>query len=87
MDKGDVRSKMMDRQFSGYTATQTENGFHVVFHDSQRSPIDITFDNFQEFANKYNRELMSGKIPKLSDEEEILLSLLQMILIPSNTIH
>ena len=78
---------MMDRQFSSYTATQTENGFHVVFHDSQRNPLDITFDNFQEFANKYNKELMSGKTPRLSDEEEVLLSLLQMIFVPSNTIH
>jgi hypothetical protein len=77
----------MDRESSGYTATQTENGFHVVFHDSRRNPLDITFDNFQEFANKYNQELMSGKTPKLSDEEKVLLSLLQMILVPSNTIH
>lgn len=77
----------MDRQFSGYTASQTERGFHVVFHDSQRNPLDVTFDNFQEFANKYNQELMSGNTPKLSDEEEVLLSLLQMMLIPRNTIH
>ncbi len=82
-----TRSISMDRQFSGYTASQTERGFHVVFHDSQRNPLDVTFDNFQEFANKYNQELMSGKTPKLSDEEEILLSLLQMMLIPRNTIH
>lgn len=81
------RNKMMDRQFNGYTATQTERGFHVVFHDSQRTPLDITFDNFQEFANKYNNELSFGKTPKLSDEEEVLLSLLQMMFIPRNTIH
>ena len=77
----------MDRQFNGYTASQTERGFHVVFHDSQRNPLDVTFDNFQEFADKYNQEVMSGKTPKLSDEEEVLLSLLQMMLIPKNTIH
>lgn len=77
----------MDRQFNGYTATQTEKGFHVVFHDSQRNPLDLTFDNFQEFADKYNQEVMSGKTPKLSDEEEVLLSLLQMMLIPKKTIH
>ncbi len=81
------RGTIMDRQFSGYIATQTENGFYVVFHDSKRNPLDITFDNFQEFANKYNKELMSGKAPKLSDEEEVLLSLLHMMLIPSHTIH
>jgi hypothetical protein len=81
------RNKTMDRQFNGYTATQTEKGFHVVFHDSHRNPLDLTFDNFQEFADKYNQEVMSGKTPKLSDEEEVLLSLLQMMLIPKNTIH
>jgi len=77
----------MDRQFNGYTATQTEKGFHVVFHDTQKNPLDLTFDNFQEFADKYNQEVMSGKTPKLSDEEEVLLSLLQMMLIPKKTIH
>jgi hypothetical protein len=78
---------MMNKQFNGYTATQTEKGFHVVFHDSERTSVDVTFNEFQEFANKFNQEVISGKLPKLSDEEEVLLSLLQMMLIPSSTIH
>lgn len=77
----------MDKQSNGYTATQTEKGFQVVFYDSQKVPLEVNFNDFQEFANKYSQELMSGKLPKLTDEEEVLLSLLQMMLIPGNTIH
>ncbi len=77
----------MDKQLNGYIATQTEKGFHVVFHDSVRAPLDVTFNDFQEFANKYSREVSAGRIPKLSDEEAVMLSLWEIMLIPDNTIH
>ena len=77
----------MNKQFNEYTATQTEKGFHVVFHDPQKASVDVTFNDFQKFASKYNQEVISGRAPKLSDEEEVLLSLLQMMLIPDNTVH
>ena len=77
----------MEKQFNGYTAIQTAEGYHVVFHDSSRNPIDVKFNYFQELANKYSQELLAGKIPKLSDQEAVLLSLWEMVLIPANTIH
>jgi hypothetical protein len=77
----------MDKQFNGYTAVQTEKGFHVVFHDSSKNPLDVTFNDFREFANKYSQEISAGKLPKLSDEEAVLLSLWEMVLIPDHTKH
>ena len=77
----------MDKQFNGYTAIQTAEGFHVVFHDSSRTPLDVKFNDFQEFANKYSQEILAGKLPKLSEQEAVLLSLWELMLIPANTIH
>ena len=77
----------MDKQYNGYTAIQTAEGFRVVFHDSSKTPLDVKFNDFQEFENKYSQELLAGKIPKLSDQEAVLLSLWEMVLIPANTIH
>ncbi len=77
----------MEKQFNGYTAIQTAEGYHVVFHDSSRTPIDVKFNDFQELANKYSQEILAGKIPKLSDDEAVLLSLWELVLIPANTIH
>jgi hypothetical protein len=78
---------MMDKEFNGYTATQTEKGFHVVFHDTSRDPVELKFSDFQEFAAKYNQELSTGSIPKLTGEEEVMLSIWQMLLIPDSTVH
>ena len=72
---------------NGYIATQTENGFRVVFHDSFKTPIEVTFNDFQEFANKYNQELLAGKVPELSEDEEVMISIWRMMLIPDQTKH
>ncbi len=77
----------MDKQFNGYTAVQTDRGFHVVFHDSSKTPLEVTFNDFQEFANKYSRDMLAGKIPSLSEDEAVLLSLWEMVLIPDRTKH
>lgn len=70
-----------------YTATQKENGFYVEFEDSKKSPVEITFDDFDIFAKAYNQSLLSGKKPKLSEIDKIMLSLWGMYMIPDNTIH
>jgi hypothetical protein len=77
----------MDKQSNGYTAIQTEKGFQVVFHDSTKNPLEVTFNDFQEFANKYGQEIRAGKLPKLTEEEAILLSLWEMVLIPNGIKH
>ena len=76
----------MNRQLHGFTATQTNNGFHIINHDNNEE-FDITTNDFNEFANKYAQDTLQGKNPELSDKEEIIFSIWEMVLIPDNTIH
>lgn len=75
----------MDKQ--NYTATQKENGFYVVFEDNDKKPVEITFDDFEMFTQKYNQSILSGEKPELSDKDELMLSLWSMVMIPDNKIH
>lgn len=70
-----------------YTATQKDYGFYIEFEDSKKSPVEITFDDFDNFAKSYNQSLLSGKKPKLNEINKIMLSLWGMVMIPDNTIH
>jgi hypothetical protein len=79
--------KDMNRPNSDYTAIQTEEGFHIVFHDSMKAPLKVTFSDLQAFIQKINQNIMAGKRPSLTDEEEVLLTLWQMLLIPENIVH
>ena len=75
---------MTNIDFNGYTAIKTEEGFRVVFKDNSRAPLELTFNELQEFGNKYTEELVqSGKAPKLSDDEKIMFSLWQITLTPN----
>lgn len=77
----------MNRPSNDYIATQTEEGFQIVFHDSLKAPLKVTFSDLQAFINKVNESAMAGKKLVLTEEEEVLLTLWQMLLIPENTIH
>jgi hypothetical protein len=77
----------MNRPSNDYIATQTEEGFQIVFHDSLKAPLKVTFGDLQAFINKVNESAMAGKKLVLTEEEEVLLTLWQMLLIPENTIH
>lgn len=70
-----------------YIATQKENGFHIVFEDSEKSPVEITFDDFEMFAQTYNQSIFAGKKPKLTEKDKLILSLWGMVMIPDNTVH
>lgn len=72
---------------NNYIAEQTENGFQVFFQNDNKSPVKVSFEDFNTFADKYNKYLTEGKEPELSDKEKLMLSLWQMILIPDTTIH
>lgn len=74
-------------KINSFIATQTENGFQIVFEDSNKSPLNITFEDFDQFANKYNQQTLAGKKLELNDKDELILSLWQMVLIPDTTIH
>jgi len=76
----------MNRQSNGFTATQTHQGFHVTLHDKAEE-FEITLKDFNEFANKYAQDTLEGKNLELSEKEEIIFSIWEMVLIPDNTKH
>lgn len=78
---------VMNRQENQFIATQNEVGFRIVFDDSLKSPVDLSFEDFQEFANKYAQDMLNGKEIILNNKEEVMFSLWQMILIPNDNIH
>ena len=71
---------------NGFTATQTNEGFHVISHDNNKE-FDISINEINEFANKYAQDTMQGKNPELSEKEEIIFSIWEMVLISDATIH
>lgn len=76
----------MNRQLNGFTATQTDEGFHVISHNDTKE-FDISMNDINEFANKYAQETFKGQNPELSEREEIIFSIWEMVLIPDGTIH
>jgi len=76
----------MNRQSNSFTATQTREGFHVISHDNTKE-FEITLNDINQFASKYAQDVMKGKNPELSEKEEIIFSLWEMVLIPDNTKH
>ncbi len=71
---------------NSFTATQTSDGFHVISHNGEKE-FDISINEINEFANKYAQESFQGKNPILSEREEIIFSIWEMVLIPDTTIH
>ncbi len=76
----------MNRELSGFTATQTETGFRVMFHDNPEE-LDLSISDLNEFANRYAKEMMTGKKPELTEKEEIMISIWEMVLLPSDVKH
>lgn len=76
----------MNREHSGFIATQTETGFRVMFHNNPEE-IDVSISDLNEFANRYAKEVMSGKKPELTEKEEIMISIWEMVLLPSDVKH
>lgn len=76
----------MNREHNGFTATQTETGFRVMFHNNPEE-IDVSISDLNEFANRYAKEIMSGKNPELTKKEEIMISIWEMVLLPSDVKH
>jgi hypothetical protein len=76
----------MQREPNGFTATQTETGFRVMFHDNP-AEMDVSISDLNEFANRYAKELMSGKKPELTEKEEVMISIWEMVLLPNDVKH
>ena len=77
----------MEERNNTFTATQTDTGFHVVFNDSDKSPVELTFDDINKFAYKYSQAQISGSELDMTEKEELMLSIWEMVLIPDKTIH
>jgi hypothetical protein len=76
----------MNRELNEFTATQTETGFRVMFHDNPEE-LDLSISDLNEFANRYAKEMMTGKKPELTEKEEIMISIWEMVLLPSDVKH
>ena len=76
----------MQRELNGFTATQTETGFRVMFHDNPEE-LELSISDLNEFANRYAKEMMTGKKPELTEKEEIMISIWEMVLLPSDVKH
>lgn len=72
---------------NNYIATQTKDGFYVEFEDSFKQPKNIGFDEIEQFAIDFNEKMLSGETPKLTENDELMLSLWEMLTIPDNNIH
>ena len=76
----------MNRELNEFTATQTETGFRVMFHDNPEE-LELSISDLNEFANRYAKEMMTGKKPELTEKEEVMISIWEMVLLPSDVKH
>ena len=76
----------MNREHSGFTATQTDTGFKIMLHNNPEE-MDVSISDLNEFANKYAKEIMTGKNPELTEKEEIMISIWEMVLLPNDVKH
>ena len=70
-----------------FIATQTDKGFHIEFDNADKSPLTVTYDDINEFAIRYSQSISNGEDLELSEKDELMLSLWEMVLIPNKTIH
>ncbi len=76
----------MENKFE-YIATQTADGFVVNLYNSINNTIEIKNEDIERFANSLTDKLVMDKDIILTEKEEILFNLWQMLLIPENVIH
>lgn len=76
----------MNKEYAGFTATQTDIGFHVTYFDSSQE-VEVSVHDLNDFANKYAREMLDGKVENLTEKEELMLSIWEMVLVPDDTKH
>ena len=70
-----------------YIATQTDKGFYIEFEDNYKLPQNISYEEVEQFVQKFNNTLNAGIKPDFSEKEKLILSLWEMLLIPDNSIH
>jgi hypothetical protein len=81
-----MREREMERT-NNFIATQTANGFKIIFNDTEKNQLEFTFEDINQFAYKYSQAQLSGKELELTEKDELMLSIWEMVLIPDHTIH
>ena len=76
----------MESKFE-YIATQTADGFVVNVNNSINNIIEIKNEDIERFANSLSDKLVTDRDIILTEKEEILFNLWQMLLIPENIVH
>lgn len=76
----------MDKESARFSATQTEKGFQIRYFDSAEE-FELSVEDLNEFANKYAKDLLEGKINTLNDKEKLMFSIWEMVLIPDDIKH
>ncbi len=76
----------MESKFE-YVATQTDDGFVVNLNDSVNDTIEIKNEDIEMFAKTLSDKLVTDKDIILTEKEEILFNIWQMLLIPENIVH
>ena len=71
---------------NNFIATQTSNGFKLKFNDTENQ-VEFTFEDINQFAYKYSQSQISGKEREMTEKDELMLSIWEMVLIPDGTIH
>jgi len=73
--------------YNTFTAVQTKEGFLVTFNDPGKKMLELTFDDVNQFAYKYGLVQLNGKEVEMTEKNQLMLSILSMLLIPDQTVH
>ncbi len=68
----------MENKFE-YIATQTDDGFVVNLYNSINNTIEIKNEDIEQFANSLTDKLVMDRDIILTEKEEILFNLWQML--------
>lgn len=78
---------MIMEKHNTFTAVQTNEGFQVMLNGSEKKMLELTFDDVNQFAYKYGLAQLNGKEIEMNEKNQLMLSILSMLLIPDQTVH
>lgn len=76
----------MDNKFE-YIASQTDDGFVVNLKNAVNDTIEIKNEDIEIFAKTLSDKLVTDRDIILTEKEEILFNIWQMLLVPENIVH
>ena len=76
----------MDNKFE-YIASQTDDGFVVNLKNAVNDTIEIKNEDIEIFAKTLSDKLVTDRDIILTEKEEILFNIWQILLVPENIVH